>query len=122
MNSITIIGNMARDIETRYTQDGRAIAGFAVADNRGEKVSFIDCSAFGKTAEFLAKHFRKGQKIALNGRLEINEWTGKDGVKRREAQVIVSEVAFADSKPKEEKKPDEFVSVPEGITEELPFM
>lgn len=108
MNIITLKGRLTRDPEVRYTQNNIAVVNINIAVDRftrtgEEKVSdFIDCTAFSGTAEFINKYYKKGQEILVNGRLQIDNYTDKDGNKRRRANVIISQVEFCGSKPKEE--------------------
>lgn len=106
LNQIIIMGRFTRDPELRRTGTGIAVASFTLAVDRdysgkdgGEKeVDFIDCVAWRNTGEFVAKHFTKGRMAAVSGRLQIRNWTDKDGIKRRNAEIIADNVYFADSK------------------------
>lgn len=106
LNNITIMGRLTRDPELRVTGSGISVANFTVAVDRdfgnkesGEKeTDFIDCSAWRKTAEFVAKHFTKGRMIVVRGSLQINNYTDKDGNKRRNAVVVADNCYFGDSK------------------------
>ena len=106
LNHITIMGRLTRDPELRRTGSGVAVASFTIAVDRdftdkqsGEKkTDFIDCVAWRQTGEFISKYFSKGRMIVVDGRLEIREWTDKEGHKRRNAEVIVENGYFADSK------------------------
>jgi single-strand DNA-binding protein len=106
LNHITIMGRLTRDPELRRTGSGVAVTSFTVACDRdftdkqsGEKkTDFIDCVAWRQTGEFISKYFSKGRMIVVDGRLEIREWTDKEGHKRRNAEVIVENGYFADSK------------------------
>ena len=133
MNSVQLLGRLARDPEVRYTDGGATIASFTIAVDRrfkqenGETADFISCKAFGKTAEFIEKYFGKGKKLALNGRIQTGSYTNKDGVKVYTTEVIVENVEFVESKGTEqnggaaETKNDDFMNVPDGLDEELPF-
>lgn len=106
LNHITIMGRLVRDPELRRTGSGVAVASFTVAVDRdftdkqsGEKkTDFIDCVAWRQTGEFIAKHFTKGRMIVVDGRLEMRDWTDKEGNKRRNAEINVENAYFADSK------------------------
>ena len=107
LNHITIMGRITRDIELRRTNGGIAVASFTVAVDRnfsgkdgGEKeTDFIDCVAWRQTGEFVSKYFAKGRMIVVSGRLQIRNWTDKDGNKRRSAEVNADNCYFGDSKP-----------------------
>lgn len=105
LNKIILMGRLTRDPELRRTGSGTAVASFAIAVDRdfksqnGEKeTDFIDVVAWRSTAEFVSKHFSKGRMAVVEGRLQIRDWTDKDGTKRRSAEVIADNVYFADSK------------------------
>ena len=106
LNHITIMGRLVRDPELRRTGSGIAVASFSVAVDRdfggkdgGEKkTDFIDCVAWRQTGEFISKYFTKGRMIVVDGRLEMRDWTDKEGNKRRSAEVIVNNAYFGDSK------------------------
>ena len=106
LNHITIMGRLTRDPELRRTGSGVAVASFSVAVDRdysgrdgGEKkTDFIDCVAWRQTGEFISKYFTKGRMIVVDGRLEMRDWTDKEGNKRRSAEIIVANAYFGDSK------------------------
>lgn len=106
LNTITIAGRMVRDPELRRTNSGKAATSFTLAVDRdfknqqtGEKeVDFLDCTAFGAVGENAAKYFRKGQMAIVTGRLQIRQYTDKNGQKRRQAEILVSNVYFCGSK------------------------
>lgn len=105
LNHITIMGRITKDIELRRTPAGVAVASFTLAvdrdfkGNNGEKeTDFIDVVAWKNTAEFVYKYFGKGRAAVVSGRLQIRNWTDKDGNKRRTAEVIADNVYFGDSK------------------------
>ena len=106
LNHITIMGRLTRDPELRRTGTGVAVASFSIAVDRdfggrdgGEKkTDFIDCVAWRQTGEFISKYFTKGRMIVVEGRLEMRDWTDKEGNKRRNAEVIVANAYFGDSK------------------------
>jgi single-strand DNA-binding protein len=98
------MGRLTRDPELRRTGSGVAVASFCLAVDRdfnkdGEKkTDFIDCNAWRGLGEFVSKYFQKGSMAVVSGRLEIREWTDKDGNKRRNAEVVADSVYFGDSK------------------------
>ena len=106
LNHITIMGRLTRDPELRRTGSGIAVASFRVAVDRdyaakdgGErKTDFIDCVAWRQTGEFISKYFTKGRMIVVDGRLEMRDWTDRDGNKRTSAEVIVDNAYFGDSR------------------------
>jgi single-strand DNA-binding protein len=106
MNQIVLMGRLTRDPELRRTQSGTAVAAFTLAVDRnyvsrenGERqTDFIDIVAWRSTAEFVSKYFVKGQMAAVTGRLQIRDWTDKDGNKRRSAEVVADNIYFTESK------------------------
>ena len=106
LNHITIMGRLVRDPELRRTGTGVAVASFRVAVDRdfapkdgGErKADFIDCVAWRQTGEFISKYFTKGRMIVVDGRLEMRDWTDKEGNKRTSAEIVVENAYFGDSK------------------------
>ena len=107
MNKIIMIRRMTKDIELKDAGNSK-VANFSLAVDRTIKqegkpdVDFIDCAAFGKTAEFMDKYMSKGSKIAVEGRLQNDVYSDKEGKKRTHAVVIVSSVEFAGPKPSAE--------------------
>ena len=134
MNSVQLIGRLTRDPEIRYTDGGASIARFGIAVDRrfkqenGADADFIKIVSFGKTAEFIEKYFHKGMKIALNGRIQTGSYTDKDGKKVYTTDVVAENVEFCESKGNSANNDapapasdGDFMSVPDGIEDELPF-
>ena len=143
MNKVQLVGRLTRDPEIRYSQgeNATATARFSVAVNRRFKNSegnydadFINCVAFGKSAEFVEKYFKKGMAIGLTGRIQTGSYTNKDGQKVYTTDVVVEETEFVESKGassadnSNNSRPassaannNDFMSIPDGVDEELPF-
>ncbi len=135
MNSVQLLGRLARDPEVRYTagDNPTAVARFTVACARKYKkdaeqtADFISCMAFGKTAEFIERYFTKGNSIALNGRIQTGSYTNKDGNKVYTTDVVVDTLEFVGSKNESNSsnaanpKNDDFMNIPDNIEEDLPF-
>lgn len=110
LNKVLIMGRLARDPELRRTQTGTAVASFTLAVDRdmknkatGERATdWIDVVAWSHTAEFVSRYFTKGRMAVVEGRLQIRDWTDKDGNKRRTAEVVADQVYFGDSKRENE--------------------
>ena len=106
MNKVILMGRLTRDPEVRYSQGAEpvAVARYTLAVNRrtrrqGEQdADFIGCVAFGKAGEFAEKYFRKGQLVAVVGRLQVRSWDDNQGVKRWTTEVVIEEQHFAESK------------------------
>lgn len=152
MNKAILMGRLTRDPDIRYTNGEKpvCVARYTLAVDRrfkrdGEQqADFIPCIAFGRQGEFAQKYFQKGTKIVISGRIQTGSYTNRDGVKVYTTDVIVEEQDFAESKaaagqPKEEPAAqdqppeptakdqppvdnDGFMTIPEGIEEELPFI
>ena len=146
MNRVILMGRLTRDAEIRYSQgeSSTAIARFSLAvDRRFRKegdeqtADFINCVAFGRTAEFMDRFGRKGTKFVAEGRIQTGSYTNKDGQRVYTTDVVVESVEFAESKsaasgsdggftPADRPSPsqaagDGFMNIPDGIDEELPF-
>lgn len=107
LNRIVLMGRLTHDPELRRTQSDTPVCSFSLAVDRdykrdGEKeTDFIDIVAWRSTADFVSKYFTKGRMAVVEGRLQIRDWTDKEGGKRRSAEVIADNVYFGDSKPKD---------------------
>lgn len=129
MNLVILMGRLTKEPDITTTQSGTAIARYSIAVDRKFKkdgepdADFFNCVSFGKQATFVANYLHKGTKIVVNGTIQNNEYTNKEGIKTRTTQILVSDVEFAESKGnKTENKGNDFLSVPAGVVEEeLPF-
>lgn len=106
LNQISVMGRIVRDPELRRTNSGKPVTSFTLACDRdfkdsqtGEKeVDFLDCVAWNSTAEIVEKYFHKGQMAVAMGRLQIRQYTDKNGQKRRQAEILASSVYFCGGK------------------------
>ena len=105
LNKVIMMGRLVKDPELRRTQSGTAVTSFRIAVDRDFKsqdgtkqADFFDVVAWRSTAEFVSKYFTKGRMAVVEGRLQIRDWTDRDGGKRRSAEVIADNVYFGDSK------------------------
>ncbi|MCR5254878.1 MAG: single-stranded DNA-binding protein [Acetatifactor sp.] len=150
MNKVILMGRLTRDPEVRYSQGGEsslAIARYSLAvdrrqsrNNGGDEqtADFINCVAFGRTAEFAEKYLHKGTKIAVTGRIQTGSYTNKDGQRVYTTEVVVEEHEFCESRNASSNSggndgfsggsqqapmgaADGFMNIPDGIDEELPF-
>lgn len=105
-NKVFLMGNLTRDVEIRHTSGNQAVGNFGIAVNRRyktasgeqrEDVTFVDCEAWGRTAEIMAQYFAKGRPVFLEGRLKLDQWEGKDGSKQSKLRVVVENFQFVDS-------------------------
>lgn len=141
LNKVILMGRLTRDAEIRYAQGSdTAVAKFSLAVERKyskqgeEKVTdFINCVAFGSTAEFIGKYFAKGNMLAVTGSIQTGSYTNREGQKVYTTEVAVSEADFTGEKTERQPTPqappqpapkdlgDGFMNIPDGIDEELPF-
>ena len=146
MNKVILMGRLTRDPEVRYSQGAEpmAIARYTLAvDRRGRRdanggdqtADFISCTAFGRQGEFAEKYLKQGTKILVTGRIQTGSYTKQDGSKVYTTDVIVEEHEFAESKAsagqggyQSSDRPapasasaDGFMSIPDGIENDLPF-
>ena len=131
LNHISIMGRLTKDVELRRTGTGTAVASFTLAVDRDfskeKETDFIDCVAWGKTAEFVSNHFSKGKMAIVAGRLQIRSWKDKDGNNRRTAEVVAENVYFGEPKTVGDKyeaatnQPTQDYAVVDGDDGDLPF-
>ena len=147
MNKVILVGRLCRDPEIRYSQQGdeqMAVARYTLAVDRRYKrdgdqgADFISCVAFGKNGEFAEKYLKQGTKICISGRIQTGSYTNKDGNKVYTTDVVVEDQEFVESKnasgndggyqPMGRPEPasagpvnDGFMSIPDGIEDDLPF-
>lgn len=138
MNKVILMGRLVRDPDVRYSQGNNpmAIARYTLAVDRKFKrdgepnADFINCIAFGKNGEFAEKYLHKGMKILIEGRWQSGSYTNRDGQKVYTNDCVVESCEFAESKnasqserpqPMPQTDSDGFMSIPDGIDEELPF-
>ena len=105
LNCVAIMGRFTADPELRQTTEGTSVTSFTVAVDRGyikqgeeRQADFISCVAWRQTAEFICKYFHKGEMIAIDGRLQTRNWEDKNGCKRKETEIIVTNASFCGSK------------------------
>jgi single-strand DNA-binding protein len=94
LNRATLIGRLTRDPQLRHTQSGRAVSTVRLAVNDSPEPTFHDVVVWGRTAEVVCEHMRKGRLIHVEGRIQPRSWTGKDGGERRSVEVIANRVQF----------------------------
>lgn len=142
MNRITLIGRLAKDPDVRYTQgqNSTAMARYTLAVDRKikrqegkQEADFISCVAFGRQAEFAEKYLHKGTKIAVNGRIQTGSYTNREGQKIYTTDVVIEDHEFVESRQAAgqtapQSRPqsgpqsrDDFMYIPDGIDEDLPF-
>ena len=124
LNKATLIGNLTRDPELRYTPQGTAVCTFSIATNRqwttesGEKkedAEFHRIVAWNKLAEICSQLLKKGRKVYVDGRLQTRTWTGQDGAQRSTTEIVISDMIILDSR--REGEIGEEIDIPEGMVE-----
>jgi len=107
LNKVMLMGNLTRDPELRYTPNNTAVANLGLAINRRyksgegeqkEETTFIDCEAWGRTAEVINQYLKKGRPVYIEGRLKLDQWQDKDGGNRSKLKVVVETFEFIDSR------------------------
>ena len=142
MNSVVLMGRLTKDPDVRYTQGQQptCIARYSLAVDRKTKdangnrpADFINCVAFGKSGEFAEKYLHKGMKVCIRGRIQTGSYAKQDGTKVYTTAVVGEEQEFCESKAandtaqntaqrqQDNSAIDGFMSIPDGIDEELPF-
>jgi len=125
MNLVVLMGRLTKDPEIRWTSgdNSMCIASFTLAVDRWkEGADFITCKVLGKQAENVERLLKKGTKIVLRGRWQTGSFKNKDGKTVYTNDCMVDQWKFCESKKDAtEAAPDDFMSVPDGIEEELPF-
>ncbi len=127
MNKVILMGRLTKDPEVKYTQQNVAVARYSIAvarrfQQKGQpEVDFINCIAFGKSAEFAQKYLNKGKQIAIIGRIQVRSWENENGQKQWSTEVIVEEHYFADSKAKETEEEENGFDTMDDNDDDLPF-
>jgi len=105
-NKVILLGNLTRDVELKHTAGNQAVANIGLAVNRRyrtqsgeqrEEVTFVDCEAWGRTAEVMSQYLAKGRPVFIEGRLKLDQWEGKDGSKQSKLRVVIESFQFVDS-------------------------
>lgn len=135
MNKVVLIGRLTRDPEVRYSQNDTAVARYTLAVDRmtrnsEQSADFIRCVCFAKTAEFAETYLRKGIKISVVGHIQTGSYTNRDGQTVYTTDVVVENQEFCESRNASSAAPstqpssdpaNQFMNIPDGIDEELPF-
>ena len=106
LNAVTLIGNLGKDIELRYTASGAAVGNFSLAIGSSKKVGdnwedfteWVNCVVFGKTAENCANYLSKGSQAAVVGRIQTSKWDDKDGKKQYMTEIVADNIIFLEPK------------------------
>ncbi|MBQ1495998.1 MAG: single-stranded DNA-binding protein [Bacilli bacterium] len=125
MNKVNLIGNLTKDVELRYTKNNIAVASYTIAVNTGygelQETNYINITTWGKAGEFVNKYFKKGQAIAISGRLKNKNYES-NGVKHYGMEVVTEDIEFVGSKKEESKEElEEFIPSFDMSEDDLPF-
>jgi single-strand DNA-binding protein len=113
-NKVLLMGNLTRDPELKRTSSDMAVAQIGMAVNRRykdktgeqrEETTFVDCEAWGKTAETMAKYLSKGRPVFIEGRLKLDQWQDKDGNNRSKLKIVIESFQFVDSRGNQSSTP-----------------
>ena len=141
MNKVILMGRLTRDPEVSSSTSGTTFARYSIAVDRRFKregepdADFFNCTSFGKQAEFVERYLKKGTKVVVSGRLQNNNYTNKDGQKVYDVRIMVEDIEFAESKNSSSEGSfnsgsqsqgstaggNDFLNIPDGLVEELPF-
>lgn len=123
MNKVHLIGNLTKDVDLRYTKNKIAVASYSIAVNTGygelQETNYFNITTWGKAGEFVKKYFKKGQAIALTGRLKNKNYEDSNGVKHYGMEVVTEEIEFVGSK--NEDSIEEFIPNFDIDDDEMPF-
>ncbi|MBI4318386.1 MAG: single-stranded DNA-binding protein [Chloroflexi bacterium] len=130
LNKVMIIGNVGRDPEMRYTQNGTAVTSFSVAAGRRwttpegeqrEETEWFNVVTWNKLAETANRYITKGSRVYIEGRLQTRSWEGQDGQKRYRTEVVAQTMIMLDSRPRATAASEEEISPDDIEPEEIPF-
>lgn len=127
MNKVHLIGNLTKDVDLKYTKHNTPVASYTIAVNTGygelQETNYFNIKTWGKSGEFVSKYFKKGQPIALTGRLKNNNYEDKNGNKKYTIEIVTEDIEFVGSKKEEvlEELKEEFTPNFEIEDDELPF-
>ena len=141
MNKVILMGRLTRDPEVSSSTTGTTFARYSIAVDRRFKrdgepdADFFNCTSLGKQAEFVERYLKKGTKVVVSGRLQNNNYTNKEGQKVYDVRIMVEDIEFAESKNASSDGSfssgsassgssnggNDFLNVPDGLVEELPF-
>lgn len=127
MNQVTLLGNLTRNIEIKYSQAGEAYGKTAIAVNnrKNKSVMFMEIVFFSRLAEVANQYLRKGDKICIHGSLSLNQWTNQEGIKQQNHSVLVQDLEMISTKNASHNTPSDFpkaeVSMEDFDEDEIPF-
>ena len=130
LNKVFLMGNLTRDVELKKTPSNMSVANIGLAVNRQyrandetrEETTFVDCEAWGRTAEVMGQYLRKGRPVFIEGRLKLDQWQDRDGNNRSKLKVVIDNFQFIDSRGGKSDAPTEASAPVQSVPEdEIPF-
>ena len=119
MNNVQLLGRLTKDVEIK-TKGEMKFCQFTLAVQNGEKADFIDCIAFDKLAETISKYVKKGNRLLIEGRINVSTYEDKDGNTKKSTTVFISRITFIESNTKEDEQKKTSKSKKQE-DEDLPF-
>ena len=132
-NKVILMGNLTRDPELKQTPSNQSVAQIGLAVNRKfkgrdgdmkEETTFVDCEAWGRTAETMSKYLSKGKPVFVEGRLKLDQWQDKDGNNRSKLKVVIDTFQFVDSRGTQSGQSQQPTTATANITpqdDDIPF-
>ena len=132
-NKVILMGNLTRDPELKQTPSNQSVAQIGLAVNRKfkgrdgdmkEETTFVDCEAWGRTAETMSKYLAKGRPVFVEGRLKLDQWQDKDGNNRSKLKVVIDTFQFVDSRGGQSGQTQQPAAATANITpqdDDIPF-
>jgi len=130
LNKVFLMGNLTRDVELKKTPNNMSVANIGLAVNRQyrtndetrEETTFVDCEAWGRTAEVMGQYLRKGRPVFIEGRLKLDQWQDRDGNNRSKLKVVIDNFQFIDSRGGNSDAPAQTSAPAQSVPEdEIPF-
>ena len=129
-NKVLLMGNLTRDPQLKQTPNNMSVAEIGLACNRKfkgkdgemrEETTFVDCEAWGRTAETMAKYLSKGRPVFVEGRLKLDQWQDKDGNNRSKLRVVIESFQFIDSRGGQSSTPPQEAATTAPPSDDVPF-
>ena len=129
-NKVLLMGNLTRDPQLKQTPNNMSVAEIGLACNRKfkgkdgemrEETTFVDCEAWGRTAETMAKYLSKGRPVFVEGRLKLDQWQDKDGNNRSKLRVVIESFQFIDSRGDQSSTPPQEEATTAPPSDDVPF-
>ena len=116
MNNVQLLGRLTKDVELAQTKTKKVYGRFTLAVPNGENAMFIDCVAFDKLAETIEKYVKKGNRLLIEGSINVSSYQDKDGNNRKSTNIYVNKITFIESAKKSEDKKDAQIEIPDELS------